>query len=99
MKSSGGLSNYLYCCSLPDDVETQNNEPRKVLLRYFNDYTFFIFYSKFIQRIYGEVHRQHRSTLLIDSVVCTLLSERKLGPHIYGIFPDGRLEEFIEVSI
>ncbi len=31
---SGGLSNYLYCCSLPDDVELQGTEPRKVLLRY-----------------------------------------------------------------
>ncbi|CAF4283724.1 unnamed protein product [Adineta steineri] len=31
---SGGLSNYLYCCSLPDDIETQGNEPRKVFLRY-----------------------------------------------------------------
>jgi len=38
MKISGGLSNYLYCCSLPDDVEIQNNEPRKVLLRYLNEF-------------------------------------------------------------
>lgn len=49
-------------------------------------------------RIYGEAHQQHRSTLLVDSIVCTLLSERKLGPQVYGIFPDGRVEEFIEVS-
>ncbi|CAF2722233.1 unnamed protein product [Rotaria sp. Silwood2] len=78
---SGGLSNYLYCCSLPDQIQTQHNEPRKVLLR-----------------VYGESHREHRSTLLNDSVVCTLLSERKLGPHVYGIFPDGRLEEFVEAE-
>ncbi|CAF2039128.1 unnamed protein product, partial [Rotaria magnacalcarata] len=77
----GGLSNYLYSCSLPKHIETQNSEPRKVLLR-----------------IYGEAHRQHRATLLIDSVVCTLLSERKLGPRVYGIFPDGRLEEFVEAE-
>jgi choline/ethanolamine kinase len=50
-------------------------------------------------RIYGEAHRKHRETLLIDSVVSTLLSERKLGPYVYGIFPDGRLEEFIEVRV
>lgn len=49
-------------------------------------------------RIYGEAHRKHRTTLLIDSVVCTLLSERRLGPKVYGIFPEGRLEEFVEVS-
>jgi choline/ethanolamine kinase len=49
-------------------------------------------------RIYGESHQKHRGTLLIDSIVCTLLSERKLGPHVHGIFPEGRLEEFVEVS-
>jgi choline/ethanolamine kinase len=48
-------------------------------------------------RIYGESHQKHRGTLLIDSVVCTLLSERKLGPHVHGIFPEGRIEEFVEV--
>ncbi|CAF1073888.1 unnamed protein product [Adineta steineri] len=78
---SGGLSNYLYCCSLPDDIELQGNEPRKVFLR-----------------IYGEAHQQHRSTLLIDSVVCTLLSDRKIGPHVHGIFPQGRIEEFVEAE-
>ncbi len=78
---SGGLSNYLYCCSLPDDVELHGTEPRKVLLR-----------------IYGESHQKHRGTLLTDSIVCTLLSERKLGPHVHGIFPQGRLEEFVEVN-
>ncbi|CAF3095413.1 unnamed protein product [Rotaria sp. Silwood2] len=77
----GGLSNYLYCCSLPDHVELQGDEPRKVLLR-----------------IYGESHQKHRGTLLVDSVVCTLLSERKLGPHVHGIFPEGRLEEFVEAE-
>jgi hypothetical protein len=40
MKISGGLSNYLYCCSLPDDIQTENNEPRKVLLRYLNEFIF-----------------------------------------------------------
>jgi choline/ethanolamine kinase len=51
------------------------------------------------KRIYGESHQKHRGTLLIDSVVCTLLSERKLGPHVYGIFPEGRLEQFVDVRL
>ena len=55
-------------------------------------------WSRFSCRLYGEAHQKHRGTLLIDSVVCTLLSERKLGPHIHGILPQGRLEEFVEVS-
>ena len=50
-------------------------------------------------RIYGESHQKHRGTLLVESVVCTLLSERKLGPHVYGILPEGRLEEFVEVNL
>jgi choline/ethanolamine kinase len=27
-----------------------------------------------------------------------LLSERKLGPKLHGVFPGGRIEEFIPVS-
>lgn len=51
-----------------------------------------------ICRIYGESHQKQRGALLVDSVVCTLLSERKLGPHVYGILQEGRLEEFVEVK-
>ena len=32
---------------------------------------------------------------VIDNVVFTILSERGLGPTLYGVFPEGRLEEFI----
>ena len=32
---------------------------------------------------------------VIDNVVFTILSERGLGPHLYGVFAEGRLEEFI----
>ncbi|CAF4621921.1 unnamed protein product, partial [Rotaria magnacalcarata] len=38
----GGLSNYLYSCSLPNHIETQNSEPRKVLLRYFSEVLEFV---------------------------------------------------------
>ncbi|CAF4356979.1 unnamed protein product, partial [Adineta steineri] len=62
----GALSNYIYCCTLPDNIQTENNEPRKVLLK-----------------IYGEAHAKHRGTLLIDSIVCALLSERKIGPYVH----------------
>lgn len=33
--------------------------------------------------------------MLEESVVFTLLAERKLGPKLYGIFGEGRLEEYI----
>ena len=34
---SGGLTNYLYLCSLPDDIKLKENEPRKVLIRIHGD--------------------------------------------------------------
>ena len=37
--------------------------------------------------------------MLAESVIFTLLSERGLGPHLYGVFPGGRIEQFIPVSI
>ncbi|GMT35173.1 hypothetical protein PFISCL1PPCAC_26470, partial [Pristionchus fissidentatus] len=37
------------------------------------------------------------SHLVAESVIFTLLSERHLGPKLYGIFSGGRLEEYIPV--
>lgn len=50
-------------------------------------------------RIYGQTHgEQAIETMLTDTVVFTLLSERKLGPKLHGIFPGGRIEQYIPVS-
>ncbi|KAJ6648164.1 Choline kinase A2 [Pseudolycoriella hygida] len=96
---SGGLSNFLYHVSLPDNFDNKNQslqsgikrprkdsvntnnlpEPKEVLLR-----------------IYGQVHGEHAlESVLTESVVFTLLSERKLGPKLHGIFPGGRIEQYI----
>ncbi|ODN04629.1 Choline/ethanolamine kinase [Orchesella cincta] len=76
---SGGLSNWLYHCSLPLSLTPQHNEPLQVLLRF-----------------YGQVHGEGAlESLITESVIFTLLSERKLGPRLYGVFPGGRVEEFI----
>jgi choline/ethanolamine kinase len=51
-------------------------------------------------RIYGQTHGEHAlETMLTESVVFTLLSERKLGPKLHGIFPGGRIEQYIPVGI
>lgn len=51
-------------------------------------------------RIYGRTHgEQALETVLTDTVVFTLLSERKLGPKLHGIFPGGRIEQYIPVSM
>ena len=80
---SGGLSNLLYHVSLPptllSDEKPHNGEPSQVLMR-----------------IYGQTHGERAiESLITDSVIFTLLSERGLGPKLHGIFPGGRIEEYI----
>ncbi|RWS26533.1 choline/ethanolamine kinase-like protein [Leptotrombidium deliense] len=78
---SGGLSNILFLCSLPSTHTPLNGEPTQVLLR-----------------MYGQMHStgdDNSQTTVTESVIFMLLSERKLGPKLYGVFPGGRLEEYI----
>ncbi|KAJ8392291.1 hypothetical protein AAFF_G00076550 [Aldrovandia affinis] len=74
---SGGLSNLLYLCSLPDHVHCVGDEPREVLLR-----------------VYGAI-LQGVDSLVLESVMFAILAERALGPRLYGIFPEGRLEQYL----
>ncbi|XP_056622877.1 choline/ethanolamine kinase [Triplophysa dalaica] len=74
---SGGLSNLLYMCSLPDNVRPAGVEPQRVLLR-----------------IYGAI-LQGVDSLVLESVMFAILAERELGPRLYGIFPEGRLEQYL----
>ncbi|XP_042323629.1 choline/ethanolamine kinase [Sceloporus undulatus] len=78
---SGGLSNLLYKCSLPEHMAGAETEPRQVLLR-----------------IYGVI-LQGVDSLVLESVMFAILAERQLGPRLYGIFPQGRLEEYIPVHL
>ncbi|KAJ8886040.1 hypothetical protein PR048_012246 [Dryococelus australis] len=80
---SGGLNNFLYLVALPSSCKPLSSEPSQVLLR-----------------LYGQIHgEQVLESLLTESVIFTLLSERGLGPKLYGVFPGGRLEQYIPVSI
>ncbi|XP_071590424.1 LOW QUALITY PROTEIN: choline/ethanolamine kinase [Heliangelus exortis] len=74
---SGGLSNLLFKCSLPEHVLSLGDEPRQVLLR-----------------VYGAI-LQGVDSLVLESVMFAILAERALGPRLYGVFPQGRLEQYI----
>ncbi|KPM08212.1 choline/ethanolamine kinase-like protein 3 [Sarcoptes scabiei] len=50
--------------------------------------------SQVLLRMYGQLLEKN-DTKITDSVITMLLSERNLGPKVYGIFPSGRLEEYI----
>ncbi|XP_036616059.1 choline/ethanolamine kinase isoform X2 [Trichosurus vulpecula] len=74
---SGGLSNLLFRCSLPEEVPLVGDEPREVLLR-----------------VYGAI-LQGVDSLVLESVMFAILAERRLGPQLYGVFPEGRLEQYV----
>ncbi|XP_023590279.1 choline/ethanolamine kinase isoform X1 [Trichechus manatus latirostris] len=74
---SGGLSNLLFRCSLPEHLPSHGEEPREVLLR-----------------LYGAI-LQGVDSLVLESVMFAILAERSLGPQLYGVFPEGRLEQYI----
>lgn len=40
---------------------------------------------------------QGTEAMVLESVMFAILAERSLGPKLYGIFPQGRLEQFIPV--
>ena len=46
-------------------------------------------------RLYGRIIKDSPETSVIDPVVFGLLAEKGLGPQLYGVFLDGRLEEYI----
>ncbi|KAH8375069.1 hypothetical protein KR093_002619 [Drosophila rubida] len=65
--------------SLLRRLDTPKQEPREVMLR-----------------IYGQTHGDHAlESMITESVVFTLLSERNFGPKLHGIFPGGRIEQYI----
>ncbi|KAM5287876.1 LOW QUALITY PROTEIN: choline/ethanolamine kinase [Ctenodactylus gundi] len=78
---SGGLSNLLFRCSLPDHLPSVGEEPREVLLR-----------------LYGAI-LQGVDSLVLESVMFAILAERSLGPQLYGVFPEGRLEQYLPVRV
>ncbi|KAH8329333.1 hypothetical protein KR074_008044 [Drosophila pseudoananassae] len=60
-------------------MQPPKQEPREVLLR-----------------IYGQTHGDNgMENMITESVVFALLSERNFGPKLYGIFPGGRIEQFL----
>ncbi|XP_071956181.1 choline/ethanolamine kinase-like [Antedon mediterranea] len=46
-------------------------------------------------RIFGTIIREDGDASLTDSIIFSLLSERKQAPKLYGVFQEGRLEEYI----
>ncbi|XP_040827062.1 choline kinase alpha isoform X3 [Ochotona curzoniae] len=50
---------------------------------------------KVLLRLYGAILQMGAEAMVLESVMFAILAERALGPKLYGIFPQGRLEQFI----
>ncbi|KAM3919544.1 choline kinase alpha-like isoform 1-T1 [Leptodactylus fuscus] len=91
----GGLSNMLFHCSLPEDEICLGNEPRSVLLRLYGAILQMSCNKGENQETQRENFFQGAAAMVMESVMFAILAERSLGPKLYGIFPQGRLEQFI----
>ncbi|XP_045770878.1 choline/ethanolamine kinase isoform X2 [Maniola jurtina] len=101
---SGGLSNFLYYVALPSDVtklegfahesSPELDDHKKPILSSHSIYMEEP--KKVLLRIYGQVHGERAMDAIVtESVIFTLLSERRLGPKLHGVFSGGRIEEYI----
>ena len=50
-------------------------------------------------RLYGKIIQENPETVVTDSVIFALLAERGMGPKLYGVFTEGRVEEYVPVSV
>jgi choline/ethanolamine kinase len=82
---TGGFSNQIYHCALKQSVEPIGDEPREVALR---------FYGEKQSNLDCETNNR-----INDAIISVLMSEHNLGPKIYGIFPDGEIQQYCKVSI
>ncbi|XP_068170133.1 choline kinase alpha isoform X2 [Antennarius striatus] len=91
----GGLSNRLFLCSLPDSLESVGDEPRSILLRLYGAILQMSCNKGDSRQSNKENHFQGAEAMVLESVMFAILAERELGPKLYGIFPQGRLEQYI----
>ncbi|XP_028814887.1 choline kinase alpha [Denticeps clupeoides] len=91
----GGLSNMLFLCALPENYPAVGDEPRNVLLRLYGAILQMSCNKGEPRQSNKENAFQGAEAMVLESVMFAILAERELGPKLYGIFPQGRLEEFV----
>ncbi|XP_032895246.1 choline kinase alpha-like [Amblyraja radiata] len=82
-------------CGVPrqNHVLSVGDEPRQVLLRVYGA----ICSATSRRRLFQDVtpKKEGVDSLVLESVMFAVLAERALGPRLYGVFPRGRLEQYI----
>ncbi|KAK3570773.1 hypothetical protein QTP86_025422 [Hemibagrus guttatus] len=91
----GGLSNKLFLCALPEELQSIGDEPINVLLRLYGAILQMSCNKGDPGQSNTENHSQGAEAMVLESVMFAILAERQLGPKLYGIFPQGRLEQYV----
>ncbi|XP_008409967.1 choline kinase alpha [Poecilia reticulata] len=91
----GGLSKKLFLGSPPDSLGSVGDEPRSVLLRLYGAILQMSCNKGDSRQSNKENHFQGAEAMVLESVMFAILAERELGPKLYGIFPQGRLEQYV----
>ncbi|XP_059420976.1 choline kinase alpha-like isoform X1 [Carassius carassius] len=91
----GGLSNKLFLCALPEKQPSTGDEPRNVLLRLYGQILQMSCNKGDSRQSNTENDFQGADAMVLESVMFAILAERELGPKLYGIFPQGRLEQYV----
>jgi choline/ethanolamine kinase len=86
---SGGLTNQIFYCALPDQLKSRENEPNQVLIK---------FYESKHTTIKSEGSEQ-KDERFNDNIISLITARYGLGPKIFGIFNGGIIMEFINVFI
>ena len=88
---SGGFSNYMYLCSLPRMRPESDAKGVSAATGAAPE--------RVILRFFGEILLSSVHSLVLNSVIFAILSERGIGPRLYGVFPGGRIEQYLEVRL
>ncbi|KAL0274671.1 UNVERIFIED_CONTAM: hypothetical protein PYX00_002744 [Menopon gallinae] len=81
-KLRGGMSNYVFQITLPQVIQKEVKDEPKTV----------------IVRLYQSVDENSTYQHMSDTLAYICLSERKFGPKLFGIFPGGRIEEYIDAK-
>lgn len=80
---TGGLTNQLYYCSLPNKMQSMAGQPNQVLVKLYG------------KKHFNDLDQGNER--FNDAIISILVAEHNLGPKIYGIFPEGAIIEYIQV--
>ena len=82
---SGGLTNQLYYCAIINKCEKEA-VPQEVAIRLYG------------HKYYDSCDNENNERLS-DVIIGLMVSEKDLGPKIYGIFEEGQIQQFYKVNL